>query len=41
MNPTKYKNIVRIQARKMEFKYLFEKQDRGKKGNLFHITKLK
>ena len=40
MNPNKYKNIVRIQARNMGFKYLLEKQDSGKKGKLISYHKI-
>ena len=34
MKAAKYKNIVKLQARNIAFKYLLEKQEKGKKGKL-------
>ena len=40
MKPTKFKNLVKIQASKAAFEYLLDKQAKGKKGKLIQYEKL-
>ena len=40
MKPSKFKHIVKVQSRKIGFKYLLEKQEQGKKGKLISYPQI-